>query len=91
MRKKYGQTELNSPANLPAVTFDRTADAREEQSGTKNPWNRAIKCPENMLPWLQVLPPPTLGIKVGHQPGAVCAGTGWRRIRAYPLSDLYGF
>lgn len=52
MRKKYGQTELNSPTNLPAVTFDRMADAREEQSGTKNPWNRAIKCPENMLPWL---------------------------------------
>lgn len=37
--KKYGQTELNSPSNLPTVTFDRRANAREEQSGNKSPWS----------------------------------------------------
>lgn len=91
MRKKYRHTEANSPSNLWTVTFDRWANAREEQSGTKSPWSRVIKCPENMLSWLEVLPPPTLGRKVGHWPGAVCAGTGWQRIQTYLFSDLYGF
>lgn len=88
MRKKYGQTELNSPSNLPTVKFDRRANGREEQSGTKSPWSCIIKYPENMLSWLEVLPPPTVGIKVGHQPRAVCARTGWQRIQIYLLSDL---
>lgn len=61
MRKKYGQTELNSPSNLQTVTFDSRANAREEQSEAKSPWSWVIKCPENILSWLELLPPPTLG------------------------------
>ncbi|KAJ7417272.1 hypothetical protein WISP_65370 [Willisornis vidua] len=39
------------------------ANTTEEQSGARYPWSRVIKGPENMLSFLEGLPPPTMGIK----------------------------